>query len=252
MSFEDEAPSVRERLALALDVSSLDEALELAGRLRPWFSVVKVGLELFCAEGPLAIDALLDEGFRVFLDLKLHDIPTTVRRSAQMIGSLGVSYATVHAAGGGPMLRAAVEGFEEGWARAVGNGQPEPPQGSAGIIAVTVLTSEPEADPALVGTRTSLSVLAGCLGVVCAATDLPAVRGRGPELLTVVPGIRLAGASLDDQARAATPLAAIRSGADLLVVARTVTAAESPELAACQLTTEVMAALHPGQVPDQP
>jgi orotidine-5'-phosphate decarboxylase len=252
MSFEDEMRGARERLVLALDVSSLDEALEMAGRLRQWFSVAKVGLELFSAEGPLAIDALLDEGFRVFLDLKLHDIPTTVRRAAERIGTLGVSYATVHAAGGGQMLRAAVEGFEEGWTSAVGNGQPDPPAGSAGILAVTVLTSEPNADSGLLGTRTSLAVLAGCLGVVCAATDLPVVRGRGPGLVTAVPGIRLAGASPDDQARAATPLAAIRGGADLLVVGRTITAAESPELAARQLTDEVMEALQAGLVADPP
>ena len=246
MSSPDGNTAVRERLVLALDVPGLDEAVELADRLRPWFGVVKVGLELFSAEGPLAVDTLLDAGFRVFLDLKLHDIPTTVRRAAHRIGSLGVSYATVHAAGGGQMLKAAVEGFEEGWATAVANGQPDPQAGSAGILAVTVLTSEPDADSALVARRASLAVLAGCLGVVCAASDLAVVAGRGPELVTAVPGIRLKGACLDDQARAATPAVAVRDGADLLVVGRTVTGAEAPERAARQLTDEVLAAIEGG------
>ncbi len=169
MSSPDGNTAVRERLVLALDVPGLDEAVELADRMRPWFGVVKVGLELFSAEGPLAVDTLLDAGFRVFLDLKLHDIPTTVRRAAHRIGSLGVSYATVHAAGGGQMLKAAVEGFEEGWATAVANGQPDPQAGSAGILAVTVLTSEPDADSALVARR----------GIARGARGLPRCRLRG-------------------------------------------------------------------------
>ncbi len=154
MTVSDEfAPIARDRLALALDVASLDAAVDLATRLRPWFSVAKIGLELFAAEGPLAVDTLLDEGFRVFVDLKLHDIPTTVGRAARKIGSMGVSYTTVHAAGGDEMLRAAVEGFEEGWAGAVAMGHVEPAEGSAGILAVTVLTSDPGAGTDVVGSR---------------------------------------------------------------------------------------------------
>jgi len=238
--------TVRDRLVLALDVASLDEAVELATRLRPWFSVAKVGLELFSAEGPLAVDALLDEGFRVFVDLKLHDIPTTVGRAARRIGSLGASYLTVHAAGGEEMLRAAVEGFEEGWAGAVATGHPEPAEGSAGVLAVTVLTSDPDADAELVGTRASLAAQTGCLGVVCAAVDLPVVSSRVPGLLTVVPGIRLAESSQDDQARVAGPFAAVRAGAGLLVIGRTVTGSDDPALAAERLSTEVRDALVPG------
>ena len=243
MSFVEYPRGVRERLALALDVSNLDEALDLAARLHPWFSVAKVGLELFSAEGPLAVDTLLDEGFRVFLDLKLHDIPTTVGRAALRIGSLGVSYATVHAAGGEEMLRAAVEGFEEGWATAVANGHPEPAPGSTGILAVTVLTSDAHGGAELVGERASLAAETGCVGVVCGAGDLPVVASRAPGLFTVVPGIRLAGSSPDDQARVATPCFAVRAGADLLVIGRTVTGSEDPPLAARQLTDEVLAAL---------
>ena len=244
-------PGVRERLVLALDVSSLDEAVELARRLGPWFSVAKVGLELFSAEGPLAVDTMLDEGFRVFLDLKLHDIPTTVARAARKIGSLGVSYATVHAAGGEEMLKAAVEGFEQGWEIAIDSGHPEPAAGSAGILAVTVLTSDPEAGADLVGERASLAARTGCVGVICAASDL-GVLACVPELITVVPGIRLAGSSSDDQARVGGPFGAIRAGADLLVVGRTVTAAPDPELAARAVSGEVLAALAADRSPSQP
>ena len=244
MTVPGEVPrTVRDRLALALDVASLDEAVDLAARLHRWFSVAKVGLELFSAEGPLAVDALLDEGFRVFVDLKLHDIPTTVGRAARRIGSLGASLMTVHAAGGEAMLRAAVEGFEEGWAGAVSIGHPEPDEGSAGVLAVTVLTSDPDAGSEIVGTRAFLAATTGCLGVVCAAMDLPVVRSRAPGLLTVVPGIRLADSPNDDQARTAGPSSAVRSGADLLVVGRTVTGSDAPEMAAERLSVEVMDAL---------
>jgi orotidine-5'-phosphate decarboxylase len=243
MTQGDDRLSVRDRLVLALDVASLDEAVDLARRLRPWFSVAKIGLELFIAEGPLAVDALLDEDFRVFLDLKLHDIPTTVGRAARQIASFGVSYATVHAAGGEEMLRAAVEGFEDGWAAGVETGHPAPAPGSAGILAVTVLTSEADAGAEVVGARALLAARTGCLGVICAATDLPVVRSRAPGLATVVPGIRLAGSERHDQARAAGPLSAIGAGADLLVIGRTVTGSEDPELAARRLSAEVLAAL---------
>ena len=244
MTVSDEfAPIARDRLALALDVASLDAAVDLATRLRPWFSVAKIGLELFAAEGPLAVDTLLDEGFRVFVDLKLHDIPTTVGRAARKIGSMGVSYTTVHAAGGDEMLRAAVEGFEEGWAGAVAMGHVEPAEGSAGILAVTVLTSDPGAGTDVVGSRARLAAATGCLGVVCAAEDLPLVSSRAPGLVTVVPGIRLAESPRDDQARAAGPFSAVSAGADLLVIGRTVTASDAPELAAERLSAEVTAAL---------
>jgi len=246
--FQPEIPAralerARDRLAIALDVSSLDEAVALSTRLRPWFSVAKVGLELFSAEGPLAVDTLLDEGFRVFLDLKLHDIPTTVARAARSIGALGVSYATVHAAGGEEMLRAAVEGFEEGWAGAVATGQPAPTEGLAGILAVTVLTSDHDVTADLLSARAALAARTGCVGVVCAASDLGVVASQAPGLMTAVPGIRFGEASLDDQARVAEPAQAIAAGADLLVIGRTVTGAKDPEAAARRLATEVLGVL---------
>jgi orotidine-5'-phosphate decarboxylase len=243
MNSDAPGSTAREHLALALDVASLDDAVELAARLRPWFSVAKIGLELFSAEGPLAVDTLADEGFRIFVDLKLHDIPTTVGRAARRIGALGASYLTVHAAGGEQMLAAAVEGFEEGWAGAVSAGYLEPAAGTAGILAVTVLTSDPDPSAAIVCDRALLAARTGCLGMICAASDLSVVGLAAPTLLTVVPGIRLAQSSHDDQARIGGPGEATRAGADLLVIGRTVTSAESPELAAQQLSAEVLAAL---------
>ena len=130
------ADDVRYRLALALDVDDLDVARRTAGALAPWIGVAKVGLELYAAAGPSAVTALRDDGFRVFLDAKLHDIPTTVGRAARVLGRLGVSYLNMHAAGGQAMLAAGVEGLAAGAAEA-GVDPPVP-------IAVTVLTSDPD------------------------------------------------------------------------------------------------------------
>src|SRR5947199_3117663 len=124
----------RDKLAIALDVDDLVAALRIARDVRPWFGVAKIGLELFIASGPEAIGALTQLGYKVFLDLKLDDIPTTVNRAARIAGSLGVSYLTVHARGGVNTLRAGVTGFVDG---AVAAGLPKP-----ATLAVTVLTSD--------------------------------------------------------------------------------------------------------------
>ena len=110
----DREVATRDRLALALDVDDLVEAIRLARILRPWFGTAKVGLELFSASGPEAIGAFAGLGYRVFLDLKMHDIPTTVHRAARVVGALGIDYLTLHAQGGVAMLRAGVEGLAEG------------------------------------------------------------------------------------------------------------------------------------------
>ncbi len=114
---------VRRRLALALDIDDLVEAARMAQRLRPWFGTVKIGLELFTAAGPDAISTFIDSGMEVFCDLKLHDIPTTVRRASRVLGSLGVSYSTMHGQGGIDMLEAGVDGLREG---AESAGLPDP------------------------------------------------------------------------------------------------------------------------------
>lgn len=221
----------RQRLALALDVDDLVVALRLARRLRPWFGVAKVGLELFGATGPEAVSALVVEGYRVFLDLKLHDIPTTVGRAATVIGGLGTAYTTVHTQGGLSMLRAAVEGMANGAAAA---GAPAPC-----VLGVTVLTSDTRAPDDVLAGRAALAVEAGCGGLVCAAEDLGITGRVAPDLLKVVPGIRPPGADAHDQARAATPAAALAAGADLLVIGRAVTAAAEPERVARAFLDEV-------------
>ncbi len=170
------------RLALALDLGSLAEASALARHLAPFFGIAKIGLELFSAAGPLAVEALAAEGFTVFVDLKLHDIPTTVQRAAMVLGSLGVGYATVHTTGGQAMCAAAAEGLASG-AAAAGH---RPPIG----LGVTVLTSDAEASAELLAARAALAAAAGLTGLVCAATDLAVVRGAAPGLVTVVPGTR--------------------------------------------------------------
>jgi len=223
--------AVRDRLALALDVDDLVVALRLARRLQPWFGIAKVGLELFGAAGPETVSALTVEGYRVFLDLKLHDIPTTVGRAARVLGGLGVAFTTVHTQGGEAMVRAAADGMAEGAAAA---GAPAPC-----VLGVTVLTSDAEAPAEVLAARASLAAAAGCGGLVCAAADLAVTRAAAPGLVTVVPGIRPAGSVTDDQARAATPGAAIASGADVLVVGRAVTAAADPEAVAEALCAEV-------------
>lgn len=217
----------RARCALALDTADLDAAAGLARELRPWFGIAKVGLELFGAAGPRAVHALRDAGFDVFVDLKLHDIPNTVGRAAGALGTLGARYVTMHATGGPDMLRAGVQGLAAA-ARPSGT---DPPV----ALAITVLTSDAEATPQVLASRARVAAAAGCGGVVCAAPDLATIVAAVPGLLRVVPGIRPPGAAADDQARVATPSAAVAAGADILVVGRPVTAAPDPAAAAAAL-----------------
>lgn len=223
-----------ERLAVALDVETLDEAEGLAARLSGHVGVFKVGLELFSAHGPEAVRRIGTHG-PVFLDLKLHDIPTTVRRATARLATLGVDHLTVHASGGPAMVEAAVEGLGE----------------HGTVLAVTVLTSLSAHDLQAVGLDAveesvprlaALATGAGAGGVVCAAPDLAAVRSAvaaGAELVT--PGIRPAGAGDDDQSRVATPARAVRDGATLLVVGRPITRAEDPVAAADAIAGETLA-----------
>ncbi|HET7488257.1 MAG TPA: orotidine-5'-phosphate decarboxylase [Acidimicrobiales bacterium] len=218
---------VRNRLAIALDVDDLVEAQRIAKEVRPWFGVAKIGLELYTACGPDAVVEMIECGYRVFLDLKLHDIPTTVRRAAHVIGALGATYLTLHAAGGSPMLRAGVEGFANGAGNA---GLPAPT-----ALAVTVLTSDGDAPAHILPKRVRVAVESGCRGIVCAASDVKQAKEFAPRLVTVVPGIRPAGAALDDQVKVSTPQGALAAGADLLVIGRAVTAAADRARAAADL-----------------
>lgn len=225
------ANEVRDHLALALDVDDLVVAMRLARQLQPYFRVAKVGLELYSAVGPDTIGALTDLGYEVFLDLKLHDIPTTVEKAAKVLGSLGASYLTLHAHGGVPMLRAGVTGLAEGAA----NAGLEPPM----ALAVTVLTSDADAPPHIVPKRVMVAAEAGCGGIVCAASDLKDVHEYAPRLHRVVPGIRPAGVDANDQARTATPREALEAGADVLVIGRPVTLAPDPVAAAAALVADL-------------
>lgn len=223
---------LRAKMALALDVDDLVEAVRLARQLRPWFGVAKIGLELFTAAGPDAVGAMIDAGFEVFLDLKLHDIPTTVSRSATVAGALGVRYLTMHAHGGPDMLEAGVGGLHTGAANA---GLERPV-----AVAITVLTSDADAPAHIVPNRLRLAVEAGCGGIVCAATHLKDAREMSPRTLRVVPGIRAEGAERHDQPNAVTPQVALAEGADLLVIGRAVTLADDPASAAASLLAPIL------------
>jgi orotidine-5'-phosphate decarboxylase len=215
--------SVRNRLALALDLPDLDEAVRLYRDLQEHIGVAKVGLELWAAAGPATVRAFTDLGAEVFLDLKLHDIPTTVGRAATVLGRTGARYVNFHVAGGPAMLRAAVDGLDAG---AKDAGLPAPT-----ALGVTVLTSEPDAPDDLLRQRVTTALDAGCGGLVCGAPDLALIRSLAPGATLVVPGTRPPWADRNDQGRVTTPAEALAAGADLLVVGRAVTAAADPAAA---------------------
>ncbi|MGI9608144.1 MAG: orotidine-5'-phosphate decarboxylase [Acidimicrobiales bacterium] len=214
-----EAPDeLRQKLCLALDVDDLVEAVRLGKTLSPWFGAAKIGLELYTAAGTDAIGTLIGMGYEVFLDLKMYDIPSTVEKASRVLGALGVTYATYHAQGGVDVLRAGADGLREGASSA---GLPEPKP-----LAITVLTSDADAPEHIMPKRVLTSAEAGMAGLVCSADDVKEATHYAPRLLKVTPGIRPAGADAHDQARVATPKAALEAGSDLLVIGRAVTLAE--------------------------
>jgi orotidine-5'-phosphate decarboxylase len=216
---------------VALDRPDWPAADQLIGRLGDAADFYKVGLELFTSEGPGVVRELIGRGKRVFLDLKLHDIPNTAAGAARAAGRLGVDFLTVHAAGGADMVAAASEA-----AAAVSAGKTK-------VLAVTVLTSLSEGalPPSFDRARSLTSIVtdlaqdalaAGAAGLVCSGAEIATLRaklGAGP--LLVVPGTRPAGADAQDQARVVTPREALAAGADHLVVGRAVTAAADPRSA---------------------
>lgn len=229
-------------IMIALDVPSAEEALAAAAKLEAVPCWVKVGMELFYAAGPELVRKLKSQGHRIFLDLKFHDIPNTVRGAARSASRLGVDMFNVHAAGGGAMMRAALEGAREGAAQA---GVPQPI-----VIAVTQLTSTSEetmrreigidAPLADVVVRyAKLAKEAGLQGVVSSAQEAAAVKAAcGADFVTITPGIRPSGAELGDQARVMTPAEAIRAGADYLVIGRPVVQAANPSEALAAVVRE--------------
>jgi orotidine-5'-phosphate decarboxylase len=228
-----------QRLIVALDVPDGAAALALADRVAPHAGVVKVGLELFVAEGPEIVRALRARlpALDVFLDLKLHDIPNTMAGALRAARRLGARWVTVHAASGLAHLQAAVA--------AAGD--------ELGVLAVTVLTSQDQAAcdevghtraiAELVTLRARLAAAAGCAGVVCSGLELAHVRAAAPALLRVVPGIRPAGSDAGDQSRVLTPAAAIAAGATHVVVGRPIHGHADPAAAAAAITAELAAAL---------
>lgn len=232
---------MRPDLIVALDFPDREHALRMVDRLEDDCRFYKVGLELFTAEGPRIVRDLRERGHDVFLDLKLHDIPNTVRGAARSAAGLGARLLTVHAGGGRAMIAAAVEGAGEG----------------CGILGVTVLTS---LDAAALGEAwgrgavrveeevvrlAAITRAAGAHGIVCSGAEAASVRRvHGDALALLVPGIRPAGASAHDQARVATPGAAARAGARYLVLGRAVTEAAEPRSALAAVRSE----LHAGAV----
>jgi orotidine-5'-phosphate decarboxylase len=236
---------VTPRAIVALDVPTMPDAMALVNRLGDACDFVKVGSELFTAAGPAVVEALRDSGREVFLDLKFHDIPNTVRSAARQAAALGVRLITVHASGGRAMLEAAVEGAREGG-------------DECGVLAVTVLTSldgqalgeawgRPVDDVmAEVLRLADLARSAGVQGIVCSGAEAAAVHARhGSALELLIPGIRLAGGATHDQKRVVTPTQALAAGATYLVLGRAVTGAKDGGAVLREVKGEILAGRGP-------
>ena len=235
----------RERLIAALDAPDAEQAQALVRQLGDAVGFYKVGKELFTAEGPSIVRELVSAGKRVFLDLKFHDIPNTVAGAVRSAASLGVSMLTVHASGGPQMLKAASEAASQSQAKPV-------------VLAVTVLTSLSELELQQTGVSggveaqvlrlASLALQSGCGGVVASAQEAARLRrSLGSGFTLVTPGIRPAGGDAADQARVVTPEAAIRAGADYLVVGRPITRAGNPRQAAREIAEQIELACSTGK-----
>ena len=226
----------KDQLAVALDVADARLALDLVDRLGDSCRWLKVGMELYYAAGNSLLDALRSRGYRIFLDLKLHDIPNTVAGGVSSLAKVGAELLTIHASGGQAMMTAAAEAAKG----------PNAPR----LLAVTVLTSIDADEMAGVGFAGTpaeqvlrlarLAKESGINGFVCSADEVATLRAElGPEAMLVVPGIRPAGSAADDQRRLATPADAISRGASLLVVGRPITKAPNPGDAARAILKEI-------------
>lgn len=221
-------------LIAAADFSDAGEAERFAEELAGLVAFVKIGLELFTAAGPAVVEKIRAHA-PVFLDLKLHDIPNTVRAAARNAGRLGPELLTVHASGGSAMVEAAALGAAEG-AEAAGFQRPA-------ILAVTVLSSVSGEEMVSAASLAFEAVRAGAAGVVASGEDVAPVRqALGPKALVVVPGIRPAGHAGNDQVRVLTPVEALERGADYIVVGRPITGSTEPKAAARAILREVGAA----------
>jgi orotidine-5'-phosphate decarboxylase len=233
----------RSKLIVALDVPDRSAALSAVERLSGHVGLFKIGLELFTSEGPRLVEEIRDRGEKIFLDLKLHDIPNTVKGAIRSVCTLGVQMLTVHASGGPKMLEAACQEAQSSSA---------PPL----ILAVTALTSLSDTDVQNLGVPATaeqwverlagIACDAGIRGVVASAKELPMLHAKFQDRLQfVIPGIRPAGAALQDQSRAVTPGEAILAGASYIVVGRPILQAPDPAAAADAIVAEISQALSP-------
>ena len=233
--------AVKDRLIVALDVSSAAEAQTLVSAIGESAQIYKVGKQLFTAEGPQVVRDLVASGRKVFLDLKFHDIPNTVGHAVAEAAKLNVSMMTIHASGGLKMMKAAAEAANSSAAKPM-------------ILAVTVLTSFTEEDLTEIGLSggigpqvlrlAGMARMAGCGGIVTSAHEAASIRRElGSGFAIVTPGIRPMGADVGDQARIVTPADAMRAGVSHIVVGRPITGAPKPAEAAKAIIEEMAAAL---------
>jgi orotidine-5'-phosphate decarboxylase len=234
-------------VAIALDFATLDDAKRTIDLLAGRVQIFKVGLQLFTAAGPAAVDAVHAAGREVFLDLKAHDIPNTVAGCVRSAAGLGVRFLTIHGAGGRAMVRAAVEATVDAI-----------PQ----LLVVSVLTSLDEQSMQATGigrglseqvdAMAALAVDEGAPGLVCGSAEIARIRAAHPDLFLLVPGMRPAWATAGDQKRTGTPAQAVADGADLIVLGRAVTAADDPGDAMDRVLDELQPGGFGGSPPDHP
>jgi len=228
--------SARERLIIALDVPTQTEALKLVRELSPQVGFFKIGLQLYTAGGPEIVRAILATGAKVFLDLKLHDIPNTVGKAVESAGRLGVQMLTIHLSGGEEMIRAAIDGQQH----------------NMSILGVTVLTSASEQTLRETGVSGKISnhvlrlaklgVTTGIDGVVASPHEIQMLRAEfGDQMKIIVPGIRPTWSEAGDQKRVMTPREAFQNGADYLVIGRPIIAHPSPRAAVAKILGELSA-----------
>lgn len=235
----------RSYIAVALDVPDLKSAMPLLHKISGRVGYVKVGLQLFSSAGPDAVKAVIDSGAKAFVDLKLHDIPNTVKGAIRSLSGLGASLCTIHASGGRKMIEAAVTE-----ARECGSGMK--------VIAVTALTSLDDDAIAEIGMRggaagtvdrlTRLALFAGADGCVMSPVECAAARALAPqEFFIVTPGIRAPGDAAGDQARTASPSEAVAAGSNLLVIGRPITGAPDPARRAEEIAADIASAIAAGK-----
>ncbi len=234
---------IENKVIIALDLSDLEKMRKVVGELSPHTGFFKVGLEMFIRFGPEIVREVVEQKGHVMLDLKLHDIPTTVKKATKNAASLGAELLTIHASGGGEMMKAARSGVEE-FEQETGKKGPK-------LLGVTVLTSidqetlnkelgvEKQVDDQVVALA-KLAQSSGLDGVVSSPKEIEKIRTAcGENFLIVTPGIRPAGASKDDQKRICTPAEAIKKGASYLVIGRPVLKAENPVDAIVKINGEI-------------